>query len=119
MSAREDLLRYLIRYGAVCRDCADENGVCPQTGIGCGERRKATEFFVEALEYGTKHGFAAGHRLLAPGELDDGTLKRAAEAVEAMRWYRHTSPDHIVVNRPKDYASAIRSLTPGSMEGKE
>jgi len=60
----------------------------------------------------------AGSRLLAPGELDDETLERAAEAVEAMGWYRHTSPDHVEANRPKDYASAIRSLTPGSMEGQ-
>lgn len=62
---------------------------------------------------------AAGYRLVAPGELDAETLERAAKAVEAMRWYRHTSPDHVEANRPKDYATAIRSLTPGSMEGRE
>lgn len=86
MNAREELLRYLIRYGGTCRDCADEDGVCPQTGIGCGDRRKATEFVLEALEYGTKHGFAAGYRILAPGQLDDETLERAASIDPKQFW---------------------------------
>ena len=82
MSGRDELLHFLIRYGGNCRDCADENGFCPRTGIGCGERRKACEFILGALEYGTEHNFAAGYRLVAPGQLDNETLEAAAKVAE-------------------------------------
>lgn len=65
------LIDFLINYGGHCRDCADEDGFCPRTGIGCGQRRKAVEFILGAINYGAKHGFAAGYRLIGPGNVDD------------------------------------------------
>lgn len=66
---------------------------------------------------------AAGYRLVAPGELDAETLKRAAKAqcsgcatgvpINDEGYHQQgsfTFPCH---------ASAIRALTPSSMEGKE
>ena len=50
---------YVLRYGGMCRDCADENGTCPISGIVCDgdQRRKMVRRTLEALEYGSKHGF--------------------------------------------------------------
>lgn len=53
---REALISYATHYGARCRDCADENGICPSTGIGCGDRQKAVGFVVDALIYGASRG---------------------------------------------------------------
>lgn len=60
---KEALIDFLVNYGGRCRDCADENGFCPRTGVGCGQRKQAAIFFVAALEYGSKHGFAGGYTL--------------------------------------------------------
>lgn len=75
-----------------------------------------TETIIDALT-------AAGYRILGPGELDGGTLKRAAKAqcsgcatdvpINDEGYHQQgsfTFPCH---------ASAIRALTPSSMEGKE
>lgn len=56
-AARAAMIDFAVHYGPRCRDCADEDGVCPATGIGCGERQKAVEFVVDALIYGRTHGF--------------------------------------------------------------
>ena len=114
MSARDDLLDFLIRYGGRCRDCADEFGVCPTTGIGCGERRRAAAFFVGALEYGSKHKFAAGYRLLAPGELDERTVRRCAEELVSLQ--RRLESQMVVLDIEREISTyeictaAIRAL---------
>lgn len=53
----DEHLSYVDRYGGLCRDCADENGVCPTRGLPCGGSKKAIEFVFRALEYGISHGY--------------------------------------------------------------
>ena len=48
---------YVARYGGRCRDCADESGVCPGSGLPCANPRKAIKHVFDALEYGVKNGF--------------------------------------------------------------
>lgn len=48
---------YVLQYGGRCRDCADENGVCPGSGLPCGGQRKAVTHVVQALRYGLQHGY--------------------------------------------------------------
>lgn len=108
MSARDELVEYLLHFGGRCRDCADENGVCPQTGIGCGERKKAIEYLLGALEYGTKHGFAAGYRIIGPGEVDSATLYAANSYM--VDQYGIGALGH-ATDRAR-IAAALRSLTP-------
>lgn len=48
---------YVLRYGGRCRDCADENGICPGSGLPCGGQRKAVTHVVQALRYGLQHGY--------------------------------------------------------------
>lgn len=48
---------YVARSGGRCRDCADESGVCPGSGLPCGSSRKAIKHVFDALEYGVKNGF--------------------------------------------------------------
>ena len=50
---------YIRRYGGSCRDCADENGVCPNRGLPCADSEKAIRFVLEALAYGINHGYIA------------------------------------------------------------
>lgn len=54
---REDVVRYIQRYGGFCRDCADENGVCPSSGLPCAGAEKAIRHVLSALDYGIKHGY--------------------------------------------------------------
>jgi len=53
----EELVDYIGRYGGRCRDCADENGVCPLSGLPCGGSHKAIRHVLRALSYGVKHGY--------------------------------------------------------------
>lgn len=75
-AARDKLVDFLVQYGGNCRDCADEDGFCPQTGIGCGQRRKAVEFVLGALEYGSKHGFAAGFSIVHEDEIHAPSVEK-------------------------------------------
>jgi|SRR6478609_2552510 len=62
---RPETLEFLVQYGGRCRDCADVGPVCESTGIGCGERRKAMKFALDALAYGVRNGFALQAALTA------------------------------------------------------
>jgi len=62
---------YVARWGGNCRDCADESGVCPNSGLPCGGADKAIGHVFKALAYGVKQGHisnplaqatALGHR---------------------------------------------------------
>jgi hypothetical protein len=104
MSERDQLIEYLMRYGGRCRDCADNHGVCPLTGIGCGESRRAAEHFVKAMEYATKHGFAAGYRLIAPDELDMQTLELSDDWLSQQYGLRPLVKDRHNIVRVKEPA---------------
>lgn len=55
----EQIIGYVSRFGGMCRDCADENGVCPHSGAPCdsGQRRAVIAGTIEALRYGIEHRF--------------------------------------------------------------
>lgn len=53
----DEVVDYVLRYGGRCRDCADEDGVCPASGLPCAGREKAVRFVLDALSYGLRHGF--------------------------------------------------------------
>ena len=55
----DDVIGYVMRYGGMCRDCADADGVCPTTGMPCAtdQCRATIEHTLKALEYGIKHRF--------------------------------------------------------------
>lgn len=53
----KETIDYVARFGARCRDCADCNGVCPGSGLPCGEGRKAIKWVVDAINYGVANGF--------------------------------------------------------------
>lgn len=56
----DDLIGYVLRYGGMCRDCADMDGVC-QSGQPCDndQRRAVVKHTIAALAYGIKYGFIA------------------------------------------------------------
>lgn len=56
---REKLVHYVLRYGGACRDCADEDGLCPHSGVPCDAdiQRVIIMKTLDALEYGITHGF--------------------------------------------------------------
>jgi hypothetical protein len=56
-SFTEEHVTYVQRYGGRCRDCADENGVCPNSGLPCGGSEKAIRFVLRALAYGIEHKY--------------------------------------------------------------
>jgi hypothetical protein len=57
----EALTTYVLRYGGMCRDCADENGTCPHSGMPCDPDvcRPVVRRTIKALAYGIEHGFIA------------------------------------------------------------
>ncbi len=56
---RENLITYVSRYGGRCRDCADNHGICENSGLPCEPEieRKAIAHVLDAVEYGVTHGF--------------------------------------------------------------
>lgn len=54
-----ELVSYILRYGGMCRACADEHGICPSSGLPCENDEKAVRFVLGALSYGLRHGFVA------------------------------------------------------------
>lgn len=59
-AASDDVIGYVLRYGGMCRDCADMDGVC-QSGQPCDtdQRRAVVKHTISALAYGIEHGFIA------------------------------------------------------------
>jgi hypothetical protein len=76
-----ELVNYIARYGGRCRECADEDGVCPTSGLPCGEYDKAIRHVLKALNYGVSHGFLPASTIASP---PDGELVRLREALEAI-----------------------------------
>lgn len=56
VSFTDEHVQFIQRFGGKCRDCADESGVCPNTGFPCGAKRQAIESVLRALEYGFEYG---------------------------------------------------------------
>lgn len=52
-----DVLSYIRSYGGSCRDCADGDGVCPSSGLPCGDPDSAITHVLNALAYGINNGF--------------------------------------------------------------
>jgi len=52
-------IAYASHHGGRCRGCADENGVCPTSGLPCDPdlRLKAAAHCLKAWQYGIEHGF--------------------------------------------------------------
>lgn len=79
----DEAIRYVLHYGSGCRDCADEAGVCPGTGLPCEvpAAQNAIRHVIRALNYGLSHG------LLAPARPDGGAgaTFASAEAIARTR----------------------------------
>lgn len=54
-----DPIDYVMQFGGRCRDCADEDGVCPSTGLPCvsADARKAIGYVLRACAFGVEHGW--------------------------------------------------------------
>jgi hypothetical protein len=46
-----------VDHGPMCRDCADEDGICPSTHLPCEDAEKAIRYVVERINYGLANGF--------------------------------------------------------------
>lgn len=52
-----EVVSFISRYGGRCRDCADEDGICPTSGLPCEGYIKAIRHVLEALNYGMANGY--------------------------------------------------------------
>jgi hypothetical protein len=59
LTPTKERIDYVARFGGMCRDCADEGGVCPGSGLPCDAPDKAIRSVMEALRYGYAHGYLA------------------------------------------------------------
>jgi hypothetical protein len=75
---------YVTQYGGHCRDCADENGVCPSSGLPCGGSEKAIRFVFNALSYGVKHKYISSPFVTQPAA-PVGWVLVPVEPTEEMR----------------------------------
>lgn len=64
--AEREAIAYVLRYGGFCKDCADENGVCPASGLPCENGEKAVKFVIKALRYGIDGGYIKSPFLPTP-----------------------------------------------------
>ena len=55
----DDMIGYISRYGGRCRDCADNNGICPYDSLPCepAQREEAIKHVLSARAYGLKHRY--------------------------------------------------------------
>jgi hypothetical protein len=53
----KEVVDYIARYGGRCHDCADEDGVCPNSGLPCDGSDKAIRHVLKAYNYGVENGF--------------------------------------------------------------
>lgn len=80
----DEHISYINRFGGNCRDCADENGICPSRGLPCADSKKAIRFVLEALAYGINHKHVG--RLFAPQPaIPDGWQLVPKEPTQWMR----------------------------------
>lgn len=117
---------YVLRYGGMCRDCADENGVCPNSGIVCDseQRRKMVRHALEALEYGSKHGFiklpftALSDAYEVGRREERETLERTLKSIRARSAYH---PDETVddLKRQMRHINSVSDAAIRSREVKE
>ena len=56
---RPETLRYVNRFGGLCRDCDNQpDGICETSGLPCRDpQSKAVRFVLRAVSYGIEHGF--------------------------------------------------------------
>lgn len=62
---RQRAIEFAVQYGPRCRDCADEDGICPATGLPCGEARKPIGHVVNAIMHGVHYGYLTPPPVLA------------------------------------------------------
>jgi len=53
----EDAIEYVKPFGGNCRDCADNDGICPTTHLPCVEKDAAIRSVLSAVVYGEKNGY--------------------------------------------------------------
>jgi len=118
----DDLVGYVLRYGGMCRDCADMDGVC-QSGQPCDtdQRRAVVKHTVAALAYGIKHGFIANPFTSPPlsreGE-DSAEVERLRDALEKIS--DGYGPNHLSAfcrNTAAEALAATRSASATKTKG--
>jgi hypothetical protein len=102
----DELVRYIGRYGGFCRDCADEDGICPKSGLPCDERSsKAIRFVLEALNYGMANGFVPGFARLPTNSVD--VEQRARELL---------ADDYVLM--PREFSEAMQAVWQGAFHAQ-
>lgn len=63
-----DPISYALHFGGRCRDCADNDGVCPTTGLPCDTKQasEAAQHCLSAWQYGIRHGYIDNPFVSAP-----------------------------------------------------
>lgn len=101
---QDDIIGYVLRYGGMCRDCADMDGIC-YSGIPCDtdQRRAMVRHTISALAYGIKHGFVVN-----PFPSPHPKGEESAEVVEAVG--SHEITDFLYKHGELTYSAAARAV---------
>lgn len=56
----DKIVSYVLRYGGLCRECADRDGIC-SSGLPCdpGYARRVVRHVIDAVNYGLAHKYIA------------------------------------------------------------
>jgi hypothetical protein len=115
-----DPVDYALHYGARCRECADEDGVCPHDGTPCDPDvvRAVVRHTLDAWRYGVANGYMGSPfedlieeaRAQARREAFEEAARLADGWVEAFgsREVQHISATKLATDAMKDVADAIR-----------
>lgn len=76
-----ELVDYIAQYGGRCRDCADEVGICPGSGLPCDNATKAIRHVLKAINYGVANGYLPDPRptVITDAEVTDEMVDRAMD----------------------------------------
>lgn len=124
----EEAVDYALRYGGMCRQCADEDGICPNSGLPCEApaAERVIRRILDAVGYGIAHGYIQSPFALAstpPAPSEEAPIVQArALVVRCLGYFGQTaSPDlveaaalKIVDGLPKSRTGRLADSTPPS-----
>lgn len=113
LAVTNDLVSYIGRYGGACRDCADNSGVCPMSGLPCADAGDAIRHVLSAINYGVANGYLPDPRTPTPVTEDVGAVGLLAvgdDGVLRLSFYEDGPP---VSEGDELYASPPKADGPG------
>jgi len=108
---------YVMQYGGKCRDCADENGCCPSSGLPCepAEAREIIKHVLDAVNYGLAHGYIKS-ALTAPPQVPQEVVDKIEAAKVGLAVLNALDETETAMSAIRLLNEALALLTQGAVK---